>query len=95
MTIAEQLAALEATRAEKQARMGAIGQKSMDENRSMDTAEGAEFDTLQPEIKQVDADLVRFRSLERIAAAASCLRRLACRACARPGNDNHARRTGR
>lgn len=71
MTIAEQLAALEATRAEKQARMGAIGQKSMDENRSMDTAEGAEFDTLQGEIKQVDADLVRFRSLERIAATAA------------------------
>lgn len=68
MTIAEQLAALQATRKEKQDRMSLIGQKAMDENRSMDTAEGSEFDTLQGEIRQIDSDLVRFRALEGIAA---------------------------
>lgn len=68
-TIAEQIAALEATRAAKQERMAAVMQKSLDENRSTDTAEAEEFDTLEGEIKTIDADLVRLRKMERIQAA--------------------------
>lgn len=68
-TIAEQIAALEATREAKQARMSAVMQKSLDENRSTDTAEAEEFDTLEGEIKTIDADLVRLRKMERIQAA--------------------------
>jgi HK97 family phage major capsid protein len=67
-TIAEQIAALEATRAAKQDRMKSVMQKSLDENRSTDTAEAEEFDTLETEIKTIDADLVRLRKMERIEA---------------------------
>lgn len=67
-TIAEQIVALEATREAKKARMNEVMQKSLDENRSTDTAEAAEFDTLEDEIKKVDADLVRLRKMERIQA---------------------------
>ncbi len=68
-TYAEQIVALEATRAEKQKRMDEIMQKSMDEDRSTDTAEGEEFDTVEGEIKKLDSDLVRLRKMERIAAS--------------------------
>jgi hypothetical protein len=67
-TFAEQIAALEATRAAKSARMAEIMQKSMDEGRSTDTAESEEFDTVEGEVKTLDADLVRLRKMERIAA---------------------------
>lgn len=67
-TFAEQIAALEATRATKAARMNEVMQKSLDENRSTDTAEAAEFDALEGEIKTLDADLVRLRKMERIQA---------------------------
>lgn len=68
-TFAEQIAALEATRETKSARMNEVMQKSLDENRSTDTAESEEFDTLENEIKTLDADLVRLRKMERIQAA--------------------------
>jgi len=63
-TIAEQLAALTASRAEKTAKMQSIMQKSIDESRSTDADEAAEFDTLQAEIKAIDADIVRLKALE-------------------------------
>lgn len=69
MTIAEQIAALEATREEKAAQMNDIAQKSMDESRSMDDAEGQEFDQLESEVKRIDDDLARLRILERMQAA--------------------------
>lgn len=68
-TIAEQLAALQATREAHQKKLGEIGQKSMDEGRSMNTAEAEEFDTLEGEIKSIDADIARFTRLQSVQAA--------------------------
>lgn len=62
-TFAEQVAALKATRAEKDAAMRAVAQKSVDEGRSMDTAESEQFDTLTGEIKRLDADIARLSTL--------------------------------
>lgn len=67
-TFAEQIVALEATRLAKSTRMNEVMQKSLDENRSTDTAESQEFDDLETEIKTIDADLVRLRKMERIQA---------------------------
>src|SRR5262245_2924378 len=67
-TVAEQIAALETSRAAKAARMAAVMQKSMEEARSTDEAEQEEFDTLESEVEAIDADLVRFRTLERTQA---------------------------
>lgn len=64
-TLAEQIAALEASRAAKTAAMGAVMQKSMDEGRSTDETEQQEFDGLEAEVAAIDADLKRFRALER------------------------------
>lgn len=58
-TFAEQIADLKATREAKTASMREIAQKSVDEARSMDTAEAEQFDTFQSEIKRLDADIAR------------------------------------
>lgn len=63
-TIQEQIADLENTRAAKAARMQEVMQKSLDEGRSSDAAEGEEFDTIEAELKTIDADLVRLKKLE-------------------------------
>lgn len=68
-TIAEQIEALEASRAAKAAAMATIMQKSIDEGRSTETAEQEEFDGLQAELDAIDGDLKRFRALERAQAA--------------------------
>lgn len=68
-TLAEQIAALETTRATKQARMEEVMGKSMDEDRSSDASESEEFDTLQSEVDSIDKDLNRLRTLERIKGA--------------------------
>lgn len=83
MTIAEQIAALEATREEKAAQMEEIAQKSMDESRSMDDAEGKEFDQLESEVKRIDEDLARLRKLERMQAVK-----------ATPAEDEHKAKSG-
>lgn len=67
-TIAEQITALEATRAAKAGRMQDVMQKSIDEGRSTDAAEREEFDTLEQEVDAVDGDLKRLRALEKAAA---------------------------
>ncbi len=67
-TIAEQIAALEASRQSKAARMAEVMQKSMDEGRSTDKAEQEEFDTLEQEVGAIDGDLKRLRSLEKAQA---------------------------
>lgn len=64
-TIAEQIAALEASRQAKAARMSDVMQKSMDEGRSTDTGEQEEFDGLEAELTAIDGDLKRLRSLEK------------------------------
>ncbi|MDQ0558318.1 HK97 family phage major capsid protein/HK97 family phage prohead protease [Rhizobium mesoamericanum] len=67
-TIAEQIAALEASRQAKAARMAAVMQKSMDEGRSTDASEQEEFDALEQELGQIDGDLKRLRALEKAQA---------------------------
>jgi len=68
-TIAEQIAALEASRQAKAARMAEVMQKSMDEGRSTDEAEQEEFDTLEQEVEALDGDLKRLRALEKAQGA--------------------------
>lgn len=64
--LSDQIKDLENTRAAKAGRMADITQKSIDEGRSMDEAEAEEFDTIDGEIKLLDADLVRLRRLEHL-----------------------------
>ena len=71
MTLQEQIAALEAARAAKQARMQAIMQKTIDEGRTTDEAESEEFDTLEAEVRTADEDLRRLRSLEKLSVASA------------------------
>jgi HK97 family phage prohead protease len=70
-TIAEQIAALEASRQAKSARMAEVMQKSIDEGRSSDQAEQEEFDTLEGEVEAIDGDLKRLRALEKAQAASA------------------------
>lgn len=67
-TIAEQIAALEASRQAKSARMSQVMQKSMDEGRSTDQSEQEEFDTLSGEVDAIDGDLKRLRTMENMQA---------------------------
>lgn len=67
MTYAERLAALEAKRAANSARMDAIMKAGDDEGRTTTKEEGDEFDTLETENTQIDADIKRFRALAKAA----------------------------
>jgi HK97 family phage major capsid protein len=62
--LADQIHDLENTRAAKLARLNELTQKAIDEERSMDEAEGTESDDLTADIESVDKDLVRLRKLE-------------------------------
>jgi len=64
-TFAEQIADLKATRDTTHETLKALAQKSVDENRSMNTAETEEFDTHESTIKRLDSDIAR---LSRMAA---------------------------
>ena len=68
-TISEQIASFEALRAENATRMEAIMSKSIEEERSTDEAEQTEFDDLTSEVKTIDADLKRLKSLEALKAS--------------------------
>src|SRR5262245_53291140 len=70
-TIAEQITALEAKRAASAARMEAVMQKSLDEDRTSTADEQEEFDTLSGEVDAVDKDLVRLRKIEQAKAFAA------------------------
>lgn len=63
-TIAEQIAAFEATRAAKSARMTELMNGAADKGITLDTAETEEYDGLEAELKSIDAHLVRLRALE-------------------------------
>jgi HK97 family phage major capsid protein len=63
-TVQDQIRDLRNTRAAKAARMSELTQKSIDDGRSMDSAEAEEFDNSDAEIKTIDADLVRLERLE-------------------------------
>lgn len=65
-TYAEHIAALEATRADKQKRMKELHAGAVDGVRTMDSAESQEFETLESEIKTIDADIERTKKLEAI-----------------------------
>jgi HK97 family phage major capsid protein len=67
-TIAEQIVALEQTRAAKFTEMTSVMQKSIDEGRSTDASEQEQFDTLEQEVESIDGDLKRLRALEKAAA---------------------------
>ncbi len=68
-TLQDQIKDLENTRAAKLARLNELTQKSIDESRSLDEAEGEESDNLSADIEQVDKDLVRLRKLETLNVA--------------------------
>jgi HK97 family phage major capsid protein len=70
-TVAEQLVALEATRGDLQKRLDVVAQKSIDEGRSMNSAEAQEFDSLEGEVKKIDEDVSRLRRLEAMQAKAA------------------------
>jgi len=70
-TFAEQVAALKATREAKAEELKAVAQKSIDEGRSMDNAEAEQFDTLDGEIKRLDADIARLSKLADIDKASA------------------------
>lgn len=65
-TIQDQIKDLRNTRAHKAAQMEEVAQKAIEEGRSMDESEAEQFDTLEAEIKQIDADLERFEKLEKL-----------------------------
>ena len=69
MALAEQIASLEAKRAANAARMEEVATKSIDRGETMATDEQEEFDGLEAEVKQIDADLTRLRALERVKLA--------------------------
>lgn len=62
-TFAEQIADLKATRETSHETMKGLAQKSVDESRSMNTAEAEEFDTLKGTIKRLDDDIGRLTTL--------------------------------
>jgi HK97 family phage major capsid protein/HK97 family phage prohead protease len=64
MTTLEQIAAFEASRAAKAARMTEIMQKASDAGETLDQEASDEYDTLDVEVKKVDEHLVRLRNLE-------------------------------
>jgi hypothetical protein len=70
-TISEQIAAFEATRVAKSARMSEIMEKASDEGVTLDAAQTEEYDTLETEVKSVDQHLVRLRSFEQANRAAA------------------------
>ena len=63
-TIAEQIAAFEATRVAKSARMTELMNGAADKGVTLDATETEEYDGLEAEVKSVDAHLVRLRALE-------------------------------
>ena len=70
-TIAEQITALEAKRSASAARMEAVMQRSLDEDRTSDAGEQDEFDNLSSEVEALDKDLVRLRKIEQAKAFAA------------------------
>lgn len=70
-TFLEQVADLKATRESHMKTMRDVAQKSVDEGRSMDTAEAEQFDTLEGEIKRLDADIARLSRLAEIDKASA------------------------
>ncbi|WP_270996159.1 hypothetical protein, partial [Listeria seeligeri] len=66
--IAEQLEKLRATRAELEKQLSAIMKKPADEQRSLNTGEQEEFDSLKSQITSLDGDIERYEHLQAIQA---------------------------
>jgi HK97 family phage major capsid protein/HK97 family phage prohead protease len=69
MTLAEQIAAFEAKRAAKAARMAEIMEKSAEAGETLDDAQAEEYDTLKDEVEKIDAHLVRLAEQEKALVA--------------------------
>ena len=67
-TISEHLVGVKQAREDANKKMLAVAQKSVDEGRSMNSAEQAEFDALKAEVKSLDADIERYSELEAMQA---------------------------
>lgn len=67
-TLAEQLAALRSTREQHEQAMQTVAQKSIDENRSMNTAEAEQFDEAEAAVKTIDLDIERLTRLQTMQA---------------------------
>jgi HK97 family phage major capsid protein/HK97 family phage prohead protease len=67
-SIAEQITALEAKRMASAARMEAIMQKTLDEERTTNAEEQDDFDKLSGDVEAIDKDLVRLRAVEKAKA---------------------------
>lgn len=65
-TIGEQIAAFEATRQAKGARIQEIQEAAIDEGRTKNEQEREEFETLEREIEAIDKELVDLRRLEKL-----------------------------
>jgi HK97 family phage major capsid protein/HK97 family phage prohead protease len=70
-TIQEQIAAFEATRQAKQARMTELMTKSSESGETLDEAQEQEYDGLTAEVKKIDAHLVRLNDMETLNKAAA------------------------
>ncbi|QXI63415.1 hypothetical protein CP157_01133 [Paracoccus marcusii] len=71
MSLADQIASLEAKRAANAAQMETILSKSADAGETTSADEQEEFDVLEAEVQQIDADIKRFRALERVKLASA------------------------
>lgn len=70
-TIADQIAAFEATRQAKSARMTELMTAAGDKGETLDPTQEEEYDGLEKDVKSVDAHLVRLRALEETQKAAA------------------------
>lgn len=70
-TIGEQIAAFEATRQAKSARLSEIQDGASEENRTKDEAEREEFETIQRDLESIDQELVDLRKMEKLNKAAA------------------------
>jgi HK97 family phage major capsid protein/HK97 family phage prohead protease len=64
-TVAEQIAAFEASRQAKSAKMAEIMEKAGEENMTLDATQKEEYDTLAEEVKEIDDHLGRLAALEK------------------------------
>ena len=90
-TVAERIAALEASKAEKSARVTEILTKSADEGRTTDADEQVEVDDLNAEVIAIDADIKRWKAAETAqVAGAKAVAAPAANGVVAPANESAA-----
>jgi HK97 family phage major capsid protein/HK97 family phage prohead protease len=70
-TTTERITTLEASRAALVGRLNTLAEKTDAAGTTLDAEDAAEYDDLQLQVKGIDADLVRWRELEKLNAAAA------------------------